>query len=318
MKQKHLHRYSSGNLSNLSLLKRIASYAGKGSLLLFLLLSTVAMNAQTTDKFTVTFPSITGVSFDVAGGTKISDKDAINPIYQGTIGENLTFKVTTSTTDAAIIYANWNWVDGCWRPAYVVTANDVILYADSKGIYTINNIVGGKHEIEIKVKTNEYYPAPVIKRRVFLPGGFDTNPGPGAYYVESGQDFEFQIPATEGQEPSVSVGDYKNVGKITCDLDGNVYKVRIRTVRENIDIKIESTTRKGTGNATIAATSKVWASNGAIYVTQAANGDARIYNLTGALVKIVPYISGETVTAQLSKGLYLVVADGKTWKVVVN
>jgi hypothetical protein len=52
-----------------------------------------------------------------------------------------------------------------------------------------------------------------------------------------------------------------------------------------------------------------------LYIYAATDGDARIYNLTGQLVKAIPYAAGETVHTRLPDGVYVVVVNGKTHKI---
>ncbi|MDR3308606.1 MAG: T9SS type A sorting domain-containing protein, partial [Tannerella sp.] len=72
-----------------------------------------------------------------------------------------------------------------------------------------------------------------------------------------------------------------------------------------------------TGNEAVVSTAKVWSSGGKLHIASAITGEARIYNVTGMLVKIQPYIAGETSKTTLSGGIYFVVMEGKTWKVVM-
>jgi len=56
---------------------------------------------------------------------------------------------------------------------------------------------------------------------------------------------------------------------------------------------------------------------GSLYIYAARDGEARIYNLTGQLVKAIPYAAGETVRTALPTGVYVVVVNGRTYKIVV-
>ncbi|MDR1675601.1 MAG: hypothetical protein LBR86_03935 [Tannerella sp.] len=43
-----------------------------------------------------------------------------------------------------------------------------------------------------------------------------------------------------------------------------------------------------------------------------------MYNMTGVLVKILPYVSGETVFTTLPAGIYVVTMEGRRDKVVIR
>ncbi|MDR3267728.1 MAG: T9SS type A sorting domain-containing protein [Tannerella sp.] len=45
------------------------------------------------------------------------------------------------------------------------------------------------------------------------------------------------------------------------------------------------------------------------------DGTARIYNLTGQLIKALPHAAGETVQTTLPRGVYIVVVNGKAYKI---
>jgi hypothetical protein len=45
---------------------------------------------------------------------------------------------------------------------------------------------------------------------------------------------------------------------------------------------------------------------------------ARIYGVTGALVKVLPYAAGETVQVALPQGMYIVVVNERTYKIVIS
>jgi hypothetical protein len=56
-----------------------------------------------------------------------------------------------------------------------------------------------------------------------------------------------------------------------------------------------------------------------LYITAAATGNAKIYNLTGSVVKTIAIAAGQTAATSLPTGIYVVVpGDGKTYKVVVK
>ncbi|MDR3194455.1 MAG: hypothetical protein LBT76_04070, partial [Tannerella sp.] len=63
---------------------------------------------------------------------------------------------------------------------------------------------------------------------------------------------------------------------------------------------------------------RVWSAGHTLYISATHNGEARIYGITGALVKALPYTAGETAQTTLPQGLYIVVTNGRTYKVIVR
>jgi hypothetical protein len=65
------------------------------------------------------------------------------------------------------------------------------------------------------------------------------------------------------------------------------------------------------------AVTRVWSSGGRLYIDAATAGAAQIYALSGQLLKTVALTGGQTTSLPLQRGLYIVVAGGKTWKVIL-
>jgi hypothetical protein len=63
---------------------------------------------------------------------------------------------------------------------------------------------------------------------------------------------------------------------------------------------------------------KVWSYGGQLYITSPQVGTAQVFSLKGQLVETLTYAAGETASATLAKGIYIVRIDEKTWKVIVN
>jgi hypothetical protein len=72
--------------------------------------------------------------------------------------------------------------------------------------------------------------------------------------------------------------------------------------------------RDATANVPLPST-KVWTYNGRLHLTSPTAGTAKVYNLTGSLVKIIPYAAGETISEPLQKGIYIVKTEKGVWKV---
>jgi hypothetical protein len=60
---------------------------------------------------------------------------------------------------------------------------------------------------------------------------------------------------------------------------------------------------------------RVWASGGQLYITATSAGTAQVYTVAGQLTKTVALTAGETAVTTLPTGVYIVVAEGRTWKV---
>ncbi|MDR2764776.1 MAG: hypothetical protein LBB90_07055, partial [Tannerella sp.] len=160
------------------------------------------------------------------------------------------------------------------------------------------------------------------KRQVFLPQvpGMTSNPPAGVHYVASGTDFIFtltpQAPMQGLSRPSLTVETVpKTDVLITPQADGS-YTVRIPVGIPNIQIKIQVNTLE-TANETV-PTARVWAGDRTLYIAAATAGEARVYAVTGQLLKTLPHLAGETVTAQLPLGMYIVVAEGKAYKIMIG
>ncbi|MDR2470058.1 MAG: T9SS type A sorting domain-containing protein, partial [Tannerella sp.] len=69
-----------------------------------------------------------------------------------------------------------------------------------------------------------------------------------------------------------------------------------------------------------ATATKVWAHGGTLYIAASTSGTAYVYNVSGQLVKTLHATSlhGETVSIPLPRGVYVVVVEGKTYKVIIQ
>jgi parallel beta-helix repeat protein len=168
---------------------------------------------------------------------------------------------------------------------------------------------------------------PPIMRQVLLPKvpGVVTDPPDGQHYAISGTDYTFVLSPAEGREfegtPVVRVSRPNNPdiivleATVTPNGDGT-YTVTIPGVIQNIDVIIEAPVTPATGTAAISG-NRVWSAGGRLYIQAVAPGEALVYAQSGALVKAIPYAAGETVT-ELPAGIYIIRANGKAQKVVVN
>jgi hypothetical protein len=61
---------------------------------------------------------------------------------------------------------------------------------------------------------------------------------------------------------------------------------------------------------------RVWSSGGQLYIAGATSGMAQVYTVSGRLLKTVSFTSGQTTATPLPRGIYIVAAAGRTWKVI--
>jgi hypothetical protein len=163
---------------------------------------------------------------------------------------------------------------------------------------------------------------PPAQREVILPSlpGITTDPPAGSYTVSSGDDFIFTLTPAATQAlltPVIATGrttgDNGDEGvEITPNGDGS-YTVRIRQVRQPLTVVIDFTTADATVDG-----ARVWSHGGTLHITAAVDSEARIYRVSGGLAKAIPVAAGATVSAPLPAGFYVVVLDGKPYKVFVE
>jgi hypothetical protein len=163
-----------------------------------------------------------------------------------------------------------------------------------------------------------------VQRQITLPVITDiaTDPAGGqAYRVRSGEDFVFRLtPAGQyaGMLPEVSAGRRTvpdSVGVIVTPNGDGSFEVRIRAVRETVDISIRMTSDLSSANATVNASS-VWATGGQLYIAAVHSGEAYVYTLTGVLVRTISVEAGQTHRTPLAPGFYIVAfGDGSKFKV---
>ncbi|MDR2041047.1 MAG: putative Ig domain-containing protein [Tannerella sp.] len=159
-----------------------------------------------------------------------------------------------------------------------------------------------------------------ILRPVTLPEAahIETRPAAGVHQVFSGADFVFHVKLTgpyAGMKPSVStdrpVPD--SIGTVVERLDDGSYEVRLRAVRQPIHVTLQAAPI--TGNADLEAT-RVWASGGQLYIASLRDDEAKIYTLSGMLLKSLPLRAGKTVQTSLPPGVHVVRLDrGGVFKV---
>ena len=161
-------------------------------------------------------------------------------------------------------------------------------------------------------------------RQVIMPevSGLVSSYAPGIHYVSSGSDLTFRVMPTganAGKVPVVETGrksipDKQGV-RVVSNGDGT-YTVTIYRVREAIDLRISF----AAPNSNVEADgSSIYTERETLYVTSPTANTAKVYNVSGVLVRTLTLSAGETVRTALPAGFYVVaLGNGNTHKVIVK
>lgn len=152
--------------------------------------------------------------------------------------------------------------------------------------------------------------------------GLVSSYAPGIHYVNSGSDLTFRVMPTgtnAGKVPVVETGrksipDKQGV-RVVSNGDGT-YTVTIYRVREAIDLRISF----AAPNSNVEADgSSIYTERETLYVTSPTANTAKVYNVSGVLVRTLTLSAGETVRTALPAGFYVVaLGNGNTHKVIVK
>ncbi|MDR1523772.1 MAG: hypothetical protein LBS79_00755, partial [Tannerella sp.] len=152
---------------------------------------------------------------------------------------------------------------------------------------------------------------------------FSSDPPAGLRQIENAHNLVITLTPLaslpEGYVPQVTTNRTSlpdDDGGVTITPNSNgTYTVRIVYIQQDITITIAAVSR--VANEHIAGV-RVWGYGNRLYVAGAAAGQAYIYNVTGSLVSILPYASGETINAVLPAGIYVVVTEGRRYKILIS
>ena len=180
----------------------------------------------------------------------------------------------------------------------------------------------GRVEVMVVRFTVSDWAPPVIRRRIELSvsDGFTTDPPPGmSYYVDRGKDFYVTVtPASPDLVPVVTTSrNEPDEVILTRDPSTGACTARIRGIRSMITVYVKRDD-SGTGLESVLpadATYTVHAAGGRLYVTARQPAIIYIYTAAGQLFRQQTVEAGEMVIT-LPRGVYVVVMDGKRWKVV--
>ena len=163
-----------------------------------------------------------------------------------------------------------------------------------------------------------------LVRQVVLPEvpGLISSYAPGIYHVNSGSNMMFRVMPTgvnAGKVPVVETGrksipDKQGV-RVVSNGDGT-YTVTIYRIREAIDLRISF----AAPNSNVEADgTSIYTERETLYVTSPTANTAKVYNVSGVLVRTLTLSAGETVRTALPAGFYVVaLGNGNTHKVIVK
>ena len=163
-----------------------------------------------------------------------------------------------------------------------------------------------------------------LVRQVVLPEvpGLISSYAPGIYHVNSGNNMMFRVMPTgvnAGKVPVVATGrksipDKQGV-RVVSNGDGT-YTVTIYRIREAIDLRISF----AAPNSNVEADgTSIYTERETLYVTSPTANTAKVYNVSGVLVRTLTLSAGETVRTALPAGFYVVaLGNGNTHKVIVK
>jgi hypothetical protein len=224
----------------------------------------------------------------------------------------------------------WSIADGSLPPGLTLSDEGVISgIPTSSGLYkfTVKVVSNGGEfadvtkELEIVIATHVGNSS--IARLVTIPviPGAITVPEAGSHIIPSGSDFSilltpvdelYKMLRPQVKSNRILVADAEGI-IVTPNGDGT-YTILIKGIREAVDLTVDFTQATGTVDDT-----KLWSAGNRLYIHAVHSGEARVYSVTGVLVKGLTVVADETYSTTLPAGIYLVVLDnGKVYKVVLK
>jgi hypothetical protein len=168
---------------------------------------------------------------------------------------------------------------------------------------------------------------PQIAREITVPDipNILTSPGPGIHRVNSGESFTFTVTLTgpyTGMVPAVTTDRQllsDEEGVTVEPLDDGTFSATVHAIREHFSVSISAEADINQGIEP-ADGPRVWTSDGQLHIYAVRSGEARVYTLTGALVKSYQLVGGKTNSTALQTGFYVVMtfSDGQRYKVVIR
>jgi hypothetical protein len=247
----------------------------------------------------------------------------------GTLFDPYVLAVTAPDTARTLLPSNITVTDDAGAVA--------VMYADSfftQSMHSVDFNPGDTVTVYVKITsggTDYYHSLRLASPKTVLPpvlytvkvpavAGFTTDPIAGTYPVSSGSDFTFRLtPASlipSGMQLTVATNRLllSDAAGLRVTPNQDSYTVVILRVQENTEIGISLV---ATGVDAIAP-AQVWASGRTLYIHATQSGTAQVYRLTGQLVTALPFAAGETAQTTLPQGVYVVAANGKASKVIIE
>jgi hypothetical protein len=180
----------------------------------------------------------------------------------------------------------------------------------------INGVVVAMPYIATPIKRIELLPIGEMRVRIINTGNLATGDLTVTLSGANAQAFTLSSAAPG----DLATGGETDITLIPVDgLPVGVYTATVTVSGEDLTpASIDITYRVlSTGNGVIAA-HHVWATGNTLYIAASTAGEARVFSIGGQLVKIVSHTAGETAKVILSQGLYIVIAEGETYKITIN
>ncbi|MDR2920085.1 MAG: hypothetical protein LBV72_12055 [Tannerella sp.] len=243
----------------------------------------------------------------------------------------VSFTITpVALTAEMVTVLNRYYTGGIIRPQPVVKLGNIIL---SNSNYTVSYpdtqvgayIEEGSYNVRVDAVANgnltgsviesfEIVEAPETYYTVTIPQveGVTTDPPAGTYDVTDGNYFVFYITVDPPQQITVKVN-----GEVVTPyyLGNNEYEVMITDIEENINVEIKT---GDVGNMDISTENvKVYGVNGMLYVETPTIAQIQVYSINGQL-RYHGKTELMTTGIPLSRGIYIVKVDNKTFKAHVK
>ncbi|MDR1601923.1 MAG: putative Ig domain-containing protein [Tannerella sp.] len=203
-----------------------------------------------------------------------------------------------------------------WTPASPTELSNMgpeVRFREPAGCYEV--IIPVSVDATINYSIQRVITLPAVQNIVTVPAGGHS------YQVYSGEDFVFQLTPGEryaGMIPEVSTDRRSvpdSIGVVVTPNNDGSFEVRVRVVRETVNIGIRMTSDPNSATADVEAW-RVWAADGQLYISAIRSGEAKVYTPTGALVRSISVEAGQTNRTPLAPGFYIVTFnDGSRFKV---
>jgi hypothetical protein len=226
-------------------------------------------------------------------------------------------------------YYIWHYSDG--RTPNVAAENNTPVDSDNKGSF----------DLDINILADSIGDGSIT---VTFPDGFTLDEGNTSLTLDFAGKYELKITKQENNswlieiKPKPVKSALLSAGESTRLLHV-AYKVDEKLKKGVYDISVNSilfttkggnlvpepaialpvdVNRWGVGNERITVPEPiVKVQNNTLYIAATTNGAAQIYAVSGQLLKTVALTAGQTTATPLPPGIYIVVAGGKTWKIIV-